>query len=48
MRAKVVVDNEENYEKWLEQQETFSDFIATLNGKEIKKIKLAKINNLNE
>jgi len=48
MRAKVVVDNEENYEKWLEQHETFSDFIATLNGKEIKKIKLAKINNLNE
>ena len=48
MRAKVVVDNEENYEKWLEQQETFSDSIATLNGKEIKKIKLAKINNLNE
>ena len=48
MRAKVVVDNEENYEKWLEQQETFSNFIATLNGKEIKKIKLAKINNLNE
>ena len=48
MRAKVVVDNEENYEKWLEQQETFSDIIATLNGKEIKKIKLAKINNLNE
>ena len=48
MRAKVVVDNEENYEKWLEQQKTFSDFIATLNGKEIKKIKLAKINNLNE
>ena len=48
MRAKVVVDNEENYEKWLEQQETFSDFITTLNGKEIKKIKLAKINNLNE
>ena len=48
MRAKVVVDNEENYEKWLEQQETFSDFIATLNGEEIKKIKLAKINNLNE
>ena len=48
MRAKVVVDNEENYEKWLEQQETFSNFIATLNGEEIKKIKLAKINNLNE
>ena len=48
MRAKVVVDNEENYEKWLEQQETFSNFIATLNDKEIKKIKLAKINNLNE
>ena len=48
MRAKVVVDNEENYEKWLEQQKIFSDFITTLNGKEIKKIKLAKINNLNE
>ena len=48
MRAKVVVDNEENYEKWLEQQETFSNFIATLNGKEIKEIKLAKIKNLNE
>ena len=48
MRAKVVVDNEENYEKWLEQQETFSNFIAKLNSKEINKIKLAKINNLNE
>ena len=48
MRAKVVVDNEENYEKWLEQQETFSNFIAKLNEKEIKKVKLAKINNLNE
>jgi cytochrome c oxidase subunit 2 len=48
MRAKVVVDNEENYKKWLEQQETFSNFIAKLNSKEINKIKLAKINNLNE
>ena len=48
MRAKVVVDNEENYDKWLEQQETFSNFTAKLNSKEIKKIKLAKINNLNE
>ena len=48
MRAKVVVDNEENYKKWLEQQETFSNFIAKLNSEEIKKIKLAKINNLNE
>jgi cytochrome c oxidase subunit 2 len=48
MRAKVVVDNEENYEKWLEQQETFSNFIGKLNSEEIKKIKLAKINNLNE
>ena len=45
MRAKVVVENEQNYEKWLEEQETFSSLIAKQNKNEFNTIKIAKNNN---
>tara|TARA_Y100000780_G_scaffold147297_1_gene132705 strand:- start:14 stop:856 length:843 start_codon:yes stop_codon:yes gene_type:complete len=45
MRAKVVVENEQNYENWLEEQETFSNLIAKQNKIEFNTIKIAKNNN---
>jgi len=45
MRAKVVVENEQNYENWLEEQETFSSLIAKQNKIEFKTTKIAKNNN---
>ena len=45
MRAKVVVDNEQNYENWLNEQETFSSLIAKQNKIEFNTIKIAKNNN---
>jgi len=45
MRAKVVVDNEENYESWLSEQETFSSYVAKQNGIEFEKTRIAKNNN---
>ena len=45
MRAKVVVENEQNYENWLEEQETFSSLIAKQNKIEFNTIKIAKNNN---
>ena len=45
MRATVIVDNEQNYEKWLEEQETFSSLIAKQNKIEFNTIKIAKNNN---
>ena len=45
MRATVIVDNEQNYEKWLDEQETFSSLIAKQNKIEFNTIKIAKNNN---
>ena len=45
MRATVIVDNEQNYEKWLGEQETFSSLIAKQNKIEFNTIKIAKNNN---
>jgi cytochrome c oxidase subunit 2 len=45
MRAKVVVDNEENYESWLSEQETFSSYVAKKNEIEFEKTRIAKNNN---
>ena len=45
MRATVIVDNEQNYENWLEEQETFSSLIAKQKGIEFNTIKIAKNNN---
>ena len=45
MRAKVVVENEQNYENWLEEQETFSSLIAKQNKIESDTIKIAKNDN---
>jgi len=45
MRAKVVVENEQNYENWLNEQETFSSLIAKQNKIEFNTIKIAKNNN---
>ena len=45
MRATVIVENEQNYENWLEEQETFSSLIAKQNKIEFNTIKIAKNNN---
>jgi heme/copper-type cytochrome/quinol oxidase subunit 2 len=45
MRAKVVVENEQNYENWLEEQETFSSLIAKQKKIEFKTTKIAKNDN---
>ena len=45
MRATVVVENEQNYENWLEEQETFSSLIAKQNKIKFNTIKIAKNNN---
>ena len=45
MRAKVVVENEQNYENWLEEQETFSNLIAKQKKIEFDAIKIAKNDN---
>ena len=45
MRAKVVVENEQNYENWLEEQETFSNLIAKQQKIEFDTIKIAKNDN---
>ena len=46
MRGKVVVEEEENYNKWLADRETFSSFIAKNRNNKLKNKKLVKINNL--
>ena len=43
MRGKVIVENEENYNKWLAKRETFESFLAKKN---VNTRKLVKINNL--
>jgi len=45
MRAKVVVENEQNYENWLGEQETFSNLIAKQKKIEFDTIKIAKNDN---
>ena len=47
MRGRVFVKNEQDYESWLQKQETFSDLIAKQNKLEIDSKKFAKNNNLN-
>ena len=42
MRATVIVESSNNYKKWIEEQDTFSEFIAKLGNKKIENIKLAK------
>ena len=46
MRGKVVVEDEENYNKWLAERETFSSFIAKNKSNQFKEKKLVKINNV--
>ena len=45
MRATVIVDSEENYENWINEQETFSDLIAKQNNDKLKITRIAKNNN---
>ena len=47
MRGGVNVQSEEDYEKWLQEQETFSDLIAKQKKLELETEKLAKKINLN-
>ena len=42
MRGGVIVQRDQDYKNWLEQQETYSDLIAKQQNKEIDKKKLAK------
>jgi heme/copper-type cytochrome/quinol oxidase subunit 2 len=45
MRAQVIVQNEQNYENWLKEQETFSSLIAKQNDNKLKTTIIAKNNN---
>ena len=47
MRGGVEVQNDNDYQNWLEQQETFSDLIAKQEGMQIEDNKFAKKNDLN-
>jgi len=42
MRGRVFVKNEQDYENWLQEQETFSDLIAKQEEIEFSNTKLAK------
>lgn len=42
MRGRVFVKSEQDYENWLQEQETFSDLVAKQGKKEFSKTKLAK------
>ena len=44
MRAKVIVESEDNYENWLNEQETFSDLIAKKENNKLKITLIAKSN----
>ena len=46
MRGKVIVEDEENYKKWLSKHETFSSFLAKQKNNNLKNKKMVKINNL--
>jgi cytochrome c oxidase subunit 2 len=45
MRAIVIVDSEENYENWINEQETFSSLMTKQNNNELKITRIAKNNN---
>ena len=45
MRAIVIVDTEDNYNNWINEQETFSDLIAKQNNDKLKITRIAKNNN---
>ena len=45
MRAKVIVESEDNYKSWINEQETFSDLIAKQENNKLKKILIVKNNN---
>ena len=47
MRGTVIVQDEKNYNQWLSEQETFSEFVAKQNILEIKEKKIVKKINLN-
>ena len=47
MRGTVIVHDEKNYNQWLSEQETFSEFVAKLNKLEIEEKKIVKKINLN-
>ncbi len=47
MRGTVIVQDEKNYNQWLSEQETFSEFVAKLNKLEIEEKKIVKKINLN-
>ena len=42
MRGKVFVKDEQDYENWLQDQETFSDLIAKQKEMKLNETKLAK------
>jgi heme/copper-type cytochrome/quinol oxidase subunit 2 len=42
MRGRVFVKSEQDYENWLQEQETFSDLVAKQEKKEFSTTKLAK------
>ena len=46
MRGKVIVEDEENYNKWLSKHETFSSFLAKQKINNSKNKKMVKISNL--
>ena len=45
MRAKVIVESENDYKNWLNEQETFSELIAKQENNKIKTTLIAKTNN---
>ena len=45
MRATVIVQSDENYENWLDEQETFSDYVAKQNDNNLKTTRIVKNNN---
>ena len=47
MRGTVIVQDEQNYNQWLNEQETFSEFVAKLEKLEIEEKKIVKKINLN-
>ena len=47
MRGTVIVQDEKNYNQWLSEQETFSEFVAKLNKFGIEEKKIVKKINLN-
>ena len=42
MRGRVIVQDNQDYENWMQEQETFSDLVAKQQALEVEKTKLAK------